>query len=125
MRYVRLLMLLLVSILAVLFAAQNGAEATVVFFAWKTTASLSLILVLTLAIGIALGLIVAIPGLVSRSIKNSRLKSRFRKLEKETGTLKARSEDCVDESVTKGTSETVPQNSEKGKDAEADSSRNA
>jgi len=82
-----LVIVLLVAILAVMFAAQNSATVAITFFAWSTSGSLSLVLVLTLTLGILIGVLIMAPSVFKRSFQSSGLKRRVHRLEKEKTSL--------------------------------------
>ena len=83
MKILYLVIVLLVAILAVLFAAQNSATVAITFFNWSTSGSLSLVLIITLSLGILIGVLVMAPSVFKRAFQSSGLKRRVRRLEKE------------------------------------------
>lgn len=87
MKILYLVIVLLVAILAVMFAAQNSATVAITFFAWGTSGSLSLVLVLTLTLGILIGVLIMVPSVFRRSFQSSGLKRRVHRLEKEKTNL--------------------------------------
>jgi uncharacterized integral membrane protein len=87
MKIAYLLLVLVVAILAVMFAAQNGATVAITFFSWSTSGSLSLVLIVTLTIGILMGLLIMAPSVFKRSFQSSGLKRRLHRLEKEKTSL--------------------------------------
>jgi uncharacterized integral membrane protein len=87
MKILYLVIVLLVAILAVMFAAQNSATVAITFFAWSTSGSLSLVLVLTLTLGILIGVLIMAPSVFRHSFKSSGLKRRVHRLEKEKTNL--------------------------------------
>jgi len=87
MKLLYLVFVLLVAILAVMFAAQNSATVAITFFAWSTSGSLSLVLVLTLTLGIFIGLLILAPSVFKRFFQSSGLKRRVHRLEKEKTNL--------------------------------------
>ena len=87
MKFVYLFFILLISVLAVLFAAQNGATVEVSFFSWSASGSLSLILILTISLGIVIGVLIMAPSAFKRVFQSSGLKRRLRRLEKEKSSL--------------------------------------
>ena len=78
MKLAYLLFVLLVAILAVLFAAQNSAVVAISFFSWSTSGSLSLVLILTLSIGILIGVLIMAPSIFKRAFQSSGLRRRLR-----------------------------------------------
>jgi len=87
MKILYLVIVLIVAILAVMFAAQNSATVAITFFAWTTSGSLSLVLILTLTMGILIGVLVMAPSVFKRSFQSSGLKRRVHRLEKEKTSL--------------------------------------
>lgn len=87
MKIAYLLFVLVVAILAVLFAAQNSAVVAISFFSWFTSGSLSLVLILTLSIGILIGVLIMSPAVFKRAFQSSGLKRRLKRLEKEKTAL--------------------------------------
>ncbi len=87
MKILYLVIVLLVAILAVMFAAQNSATVAITFFAWSSSGSLSLVLVLTLTLGIVIGVLIMAPSVFKRSFQSSGLKRRVHRLEKEKTNL--------------------------------------
>lgn len=87
MKILYLVIVLLVAILAVMFAAQNSATVAITFFAWSTSGSLSLVLILTLTLGILIGVLIMAPSVFKRSFQSSGLKRRVHRLEKEKTSL--------------------------------------
>lgn len=87
MKILYLVFVLLVAILAVMFAAQNSATVAITFFAWSTSGSLSLVLVLTLTLGIFIGLLILAPSVFKRFFQSFSLKHRVHRLEKEKTNL--------------------------------------
>lgn len=87
MKILYLVFVLLVAILAVMFAAQNSAVVAITFFTWSTSGSLSLVLVLTLTLGIFIGLLIMAPSVFKRFFQSSGLKHRVHRLEKEKTNL--------------------------------------
>ncbi|TFG84861.1 MAG: LapA family protein [Spirochaetales bacterium] len=83
MKILYLVLILIVAIFAVMFAAQNSAQIAITFFSWSTSGSLSLVLILTFSIGIFLGVLIMAPSVFKRSFQYSGLKRRFKRLEKE------------------------------------------
>lgn len=86
MKILYLVIVLLVAILAVIFAAQNSAMVAITFFSWSTSGSLSLVLILTLSLGILIGVLVMAPSVFRRAFQSSGLRRRVRRLEKERST---------------------------------------
>jgi lipopolysaccharide assembly protein A len=87
MRILYVVILLLVAILAVMFAAQNSAQIAINFFSLSATGSLSLILIITLSIGIAIGILIMAPSVFKRSIQSSGLRRKLHRSEKEKASM--------------------------------------
>lgn len=87
MRIVYVVIVLLVAIVAVMFAAQNSAQIAISFFAWSATGSLSLVLIITLSIGIAIGILIMAPSVFKRSIQSSGLRRKLHRSEKEKASM--------------------------------------
>ncbi len=85
---VRLFLAVMVVLLIVLliFAVQNPGSTEVKFLTFSTAVSLLLIVVVSVAVGLLLGLAIMMPGRLRRS-------SRMRRLQSETGKLRAESAD--------------------------------
>jgi uncharacterized integral membrane protein len=80
-------LVLIVLVLAVIFAAENSAPVTLAFFSSSTVAPLSLVLVLTLVLGFALGALIMTPAIWKRSRHSAGLRKMVAKLEKEKAAL--------------------------------------
>ena len=93
MATVYLILALVIAIIAVIFALQNTATITIVFFVWKVTGSLSLVLLVTLAIGVLIGLLFLAPSTVKSSFQVSGHRKRITSLEKELAEHKQRLSD--------------------------------
>lgn len=65
---------LVVAILAVIFALQNNAQATLQFFSWKFESSLALVMLLAVAAGALMSFFAALPTLLRLkwSLRNHR-----------------------------------------------------
>jgi uncharacterized membrane protein YciS (DUF1049 family) len=87
MRIVYVVIVLLVAIIAVMFAAQNSAPVAISFFTWSATGSLSLVLIITLSIGIAIGILIMAPSIFKRSIQSSGLRRKLHRSEKEKANM--------------------------------------
>lgn len=85
MKILYLVFVLVVAILAVIFAAQNSAVVAISFFTWSASGSLSLVLILTLSLGILIGLLIMAPSVFKRWFQSSGLRRRLKRLEKERG----------------------------------------
>jgi len=78
-----LILALVIAVIAVIFALQNTLTVTIVFFTWKVTGSLSLVLLVTLVIGILIGWLFAAPSLVKHTFRASGQRRRIGVLELE------------------------------------------
>lgn len=85
MKILYLVFVLVVAILAVIFAAQNSAVVAISFFSWSASGSLSLVLILTLSLGILIGILIMAPSVFKRWFQSSGLRRRLKRLEKERG----------------------------------------
>lgn len=111
MKILYLVFVLVVAILAVVFAAQNSAVVAISFFSWSASGSLSLVLILTLSLGILIGLLIMAPSVFKRWFQSSGLKRRLHRLEKEQGeaaTMKpSQAAPLVEQARTQGAEETA------------------
>jgi len=80
-------LVLLVAIVAVVFALQNSAAITITLLGWSLSGSLSLFLIVTLAIGFLLGTLSMAGALFKRGRLSSGLKRQIASLEKEKAAL--------------------------------------
>ena len=100
MKILYLVLILVVAIFAVMFAAQNSAPIDISFFSLSASGSLSLVLILTFSIGILLGVLIMAPAVFKRTFQYSGLKRKFKRLEKEKTDLKdqvdAKTEECAE-----------------------------
>jgi lipopolysaccharide assembly protein A len=87
MRILYVVIVLLVAIMAVMFAAQNSAPVAISFFSWSATGSLSLLLIITLSIGIVIGVLIMAPSVFRRSIQSSGLRRKLHRSEKEKASM--------------------------------------
>lgn len=74
MKIAYIVILLMVAVLAVIFAVQNSSTVTVALFGWTAEAPLSLVLVVAFAVGILIGLFLLVPSLWKKSWALSREK---------------------------------------------------
>jgi lipopolysaccharide assembly protein A len=72
---------LLIAIIAVIFALQNTAIATVSFLVWELSSSLALILLIAVFAGVLISFLVSIPQLVRANMKVRGLKKQVADLE--------------------------------------------
>jgi uncharacterized integral membrane protein len=85
-----LIIALVISAIAVVFALQNTMTVVISFLTWQITGSLSLVLLATLAIGILIGLLVLAPSMLSHAITASSQRKRILTLEKELSDKQSR-----------------------------------
>lgn len=81
MKIVKLVFVLVIVILAVIFAAQNSSIVNISFFSWSAAGSFSLILILTLTLGILVGVIIMAPSVFKRWFQSSGLQRKLNRLE--------------------------------------------
>jgi len=72
---------LVIAFFAILFALQNNNLVTINLLIWEARESLAIVLLATLAIGILIGLLVAVPSIVKRGWRTSRVKKQATSLE--------------------------------------------
>lgn len=82
MSTILLIIALIITILAVIFALQNTAAVTVTFFAWQFDQSLALVLIITIILGVVIGLLTILPGSVRNKWKLSNLRKKSDALDK-------------------------------------------
>ena len=80
---VSLVLAISISLLTLLFAAQNSAFITVRLVFWVFEASLALVVVVTLGLGLMVGLLVSLPATLRRGWTSSQRKRTIQELEKE------------------------------------------
>jgi len=83
MKIVYTILVIVVAVFAVIFAAENNTSVQVNFLGWSTTGMLSIVLVITLAIGLILGVVIMLPTVLKRRQNTAKLKKRVASLEKE------------------------------------------
>jgi len=83
MKILYTILVIVVAVFAVIFAAENSTSVQVSFLGWSTTGLLSIVLVITLAIGLILGVVIMLPTVLKRRQHAARLKKRVASLEKE------------------------------------------
>ncbi|MDH7483431.1 MAG: lipopolysaccharide assembly protein LapA domain-containing protein [Spirochaetales bacterium] len=84
MRIVYIIFLLVVAVLAVIFAVQNSTVVTLTFFGWAGQASLSLLLILALAAGILTGMVIMTPTLLRKHRELARTRKELGKQAQES-----------------------------------------
>ena len=87
MKTFNIILILVVAILAVVFALQNSTAVTVMLFGWSVSGPLSLFLIVTLAIGFLLGTLIMASSVFKRGRLASGLKRKIAALEREKGAL--------------------------------------
>lgn len=73
----RLILLLLVMLGAVIFAAQNASPVTIDLFAWRIDASLAIVIASCFAIGVVAGILFAAPTLYRMRAHRRRLQAQL------------------------------------------------
>jgi len=81
MRIFYIILLIVLVILAVVFAVQNSAPVTIAFLGLSANASMSIVLVITFAAGILLGMFLLLPSVWKRMRALSAQKKKTRKAE--------------------------------------------
>ena len=76
-----LIIVLLFTVLAVIFAVQNVDVVPISFLVWQTEGSLALVLLLALVIGVVIGLLVTLPTRIKFSHQLSKRKKEIAELE--------------------------------------------
>jgi uncharacterized integral membrane protein len=99
MRIVYIIVMILVAIVAVVFAAQNSTPVTVTLCGLTANASLSIVLVITLGAGILLGMLFLLPSILKRMRALSTQKKKTRTFEKQFNEA-PRSESAKDQEST-------------------------
>jgi len=100
MKIVYIIMVLLVAVVAVIFALQNSVVITVTLFSASVSGSLSLFLIVTLAIGLILGMLLMVPVMFKRGRISSGLKRQVSALEKDRLAQKPVETEAVPETNT-------------------------
>jgi uncharacterized integral membrane protein len=95
-----LILALLISIIAVIFALQNSMLVTISFFTLHTSGSLSLVLLITLAIGTLTGLLVLVPSLLRMSLYTAGQRKRISDLENEVRMQQSRKAETLSQPGT-------------------------
>jgi len=88
---------LLISIGAVVFALQNLAAVTISFFIWSIHGSLALVLLVSIAVGVVISLLASLPGLVRARWAGTSQKKKLAALEAENKLYKKRAEEAEKE----------------------------
>ncbi len=73
----RLFFLLLVMLVAVIFAAQNATAVTIDLFIWRIDASLAVVIASCFAIGVIAGILFAVPTLYRMRSHKRRLQAQL------------------------------------------------
>jgi uncharacterized integral membrane protein len=76
-----LIIVLLFTVLAVIFAVQNVEVVPISFLLWQTEGSLALVLLLALVIGVVIGLLITLPTRIKFSRQLSKRKKEIAELE--------------------------------------------
>lgn len=80
-----LIVALLITIAASVFAVQNATAVTVTFLAWKFEGSLALVLPATFCLGVIVSLLISIPNRITRTRLISHQKRKIDDLERSLG----------------------------------------
>ncbi|MEN4011074.1 MAG: LapA family protein [Chloroflexota bacterium] len=78
-----LILALLISVIAVIFALQNTTAVSVSFFIWQFEQSLALVLLLTALAGVLIGLLTILPGMIRTRWQLASRNKKVSQLEKE------------------------------------------
>ena len=89
MRILSYILLIIIMLLGITFAALNHNDVTIHYYIGQTNLPLSILLVLSFASGCILGLIVAIGLVFKLKFKNYRLQQQLKVTEKEVENLRA------------------------------------
>lgn len=92
-----IILALLISIVAVVFALQNTAVVTVSFLLWSFEGSLALVLLGTLLVGVLISLLASTPGLVRGKWNTSRERKKLTTLVTERDSYKMKAEQAEKE----------------------------
>jgi putative membrane protein len=95
-----LIIALLISIIAVVFALQNLAAVTVSFFIWSIHGSLALVLLVSVAAGVLISLLASLPGLIRARWAVSAQRKKLAALETESSGYKKRADAAEQEVKT-------------------------
>ena len=80
-----LIVALLITVVASVFALQNAILVTVTFLAWKFEGSLALVLLATFCLGVIVSLLISIPNRITRTRLISHQKRKIDELEQSLG----------------------------------------
>jgi lipopolysaccharide assembly protein A len=94
---VLVILALLISGLAIIFALQNIAPVTVTFFLWSFHGSLALVLLASVAVGVLICLLAALPGLVRGRWTTGSQKKKLSQLETQRSETLRRAEEAEKE----------------------------
>jgi len=78
---VTVILTLVVTIIAVMFALANTEMVHVVFYGYAVDGQVGLFVLIALGIGIVLGILLMLPSVVGRSLANARHRRRIAELE--------------------------------------------
>ncbi len=78
---ISLILALVISVLAVIFALQNTSSVTLIFFGWRIDGPLALVLLVTLAVGFLVSLLASLPALIRDRLTVARQKRKVANLE--------------------------------------------
>lgn len=78
---ISLILALVISVIAVIFAVQNTSTVTLIFFGWRIDGPLALVLLVTLAVGVLVSLLASLPALIRGRLTATRQKRKLANLE--------------------------------------------
>jgi putative membrane protein len=88
---------LLISIVAVVFALQNLVPVTISFFFWSIHGSLALVLLVSIAAGVLISLLASLPGLIRVRWVAASQRKKLAALEAESKAYKKKAEEAEKE----------------------------
>ncbi len=89
MRIISYILLLLIILFGITFAALNSDSVTINYYIGRSVLPLSLLLVLVFAFGCLIGIVAGLWLLIKAKIRNRRLRQRLQLAEKEIENLRA------------------------------------
>ncbi len=78
---VTVILTLVVTIVAVMFALENTEAVRVVFYGYAVDGAVGLFVLIAFAVGVVLGVLLMLPSLIGRSLANARHRRRIAELE--------------------------------------------
>ena len=86
---------LLIGAITIIFALQNVAIISVLFFTWQVSGSLSIILLIAMLSGVLICVLVGIPSVIKTHMEFSELKRKNKQLEDENTTYRRTTENAI------------------------------